>query len=216
VLPQPLKPAAPAEQRDARILALDEFDRRAANVRALRHAGALIVQCVVLLALVSLFFLRLPLVDGHSMAPQIEAGDRVLINTLAYDLRVQRPGGDGRPLIDIALRPVDRGDVVAFVHGAGDDRRIYLKRVVGLGGDRVALRHGDVLLDGVKLADGFGADPDDTDMAPVLVPAGSLFVLGDNRGESDDSRSFGPIPEIDVIGRAAIVAWPPNRARAIR
>ena len=216
MLPQPAVPENPAEPRDARALSLDELDRRASTVRALRHTGALAVQVLVLAALLSLFFVRVPQVDGHSMSPQVDSGDHVVIDTLAYDLRVQRPGGDRRPLADLQLRPVLRGDVIAFVHGAGDDSRIYLKRVIGLPGETVAIARGIVSIDGVALPAYPQASVDAADMAPVTVPAGSFFVLGDNRGDSDDSRAFGPIPRGSIIGRAAIVVWPPDRARAIR
>jgi len=215
VLPQPVKPVEAIEPSDARILPLDVLDRRAETIRALRHAGALVVQAVVLLGLLSLFFLRVPQVDGHSMAPQIDAGDHVVINTVAYDLRIDRPGG-GAPLLDLHMRPVERGDVVAFVHGSGDDRRIYLKRVVGLPGETIAMERGVVSVDGVTLVESYGPRLDTADMKPIEVPRDSLFVLGDNRGDSDDSRSLGPVPESAVIGRAALVAWPPDRARAIR
>jgi signal peptidase I len=215
VLPQPVTPVEPIEPSDARILPLDALDRRAEAIRALRHTGALVVQVVVLAGLLSLFFLRVPQVDGHSMAPQIDAGDHVVINTVAYALRIDRPGSD-TPIVDVHLRPVQRADVVAFVYGAGDDARIYLKRVVGLPGESIAIERGVVSVDGVTLAESYGPHLDTTDMKAVVVPAGCLFVLGDNRGDSDDSRSLGPIPESAVIGRAAVVAWPPDRARAIR
>jgi len=215
VLPQPVKPVETIEPSDARILPLDVLDRRAETIRALRHAGALVVQAVVLVGLLSLFFLRVPEVDGHSMAPQIDAGDHVVINTVAYDLRIDRPGG-GTPLVDIHMRPVQRGDVIAFVHGEGDDRRIYLKRVIGLPGDTIAMERGVVSIDGVTLVEPYGPRLDTADMKPTQVPHDALFVLGDNRGDSDDSRSLGPVPESAVIGRAALVAWPPDRARAIR
>lgn len=169
----------------------------------------------MLIGLILLFFLRVPQVDGHSMAPQIDAGDHVIINTLAYDLRIERPGG-GDPLSDIRLRPVMRGDIVAFAHGTGDDGRIYLKRVIGLPGDTVSIERGVVLVNGAALLEPYGPRLDNSDMPPVEVQLDSLFVLGDNRGDSDDSRSFGAVPDSAVIGRAAIVVWPPNRVRSIR
>ncbi len=216
MLPQPLEPHDVAESSDARIPSFAEADRRATTLRGLRHTGALAVQAIVLLALASLFFVRLPLVDGHSMAPQIDDGDRVLIDTLAYDVRVQRPGADAGPLVDVPLHAIGRGDVVAFAHGQGDDRRIYLKRVIALPGETVALVRGVVWIDGAPYPEAFGARLDTTDMAPVNVPANAFFVLGDNRGDSDDSRAFGAVPQQDVIGKAVLVAWPPNRAHAIR
>ena len=215
MLPQPLRPADETDSSEARTPSLEVLDRRANVMRALRHAGALVIEALVLAALLSLFFLRVPQVDGHSMAPQIDAGDHVIINTIAYDLRVARPGGN-TPLADVRLRSAASGDVVAFVRGDGDDRRIYLKRIIGLPGDTISIERGVVMLDGATLLEPYGPLRDTSDMRPVTVPAGTLFVLGDNRGDSDDSRSFGPIPQSSVIGRAAAIVWPPNRARAIR
>jgi signal peptidase I len=216
VLPQPLDPAQPDESRDARSILLDDLDRRASAVRALRHAGALALQVLVLALLALLFFLRAPQVDGHSMLPQVDAGDHVLINTLSYDLRIQRPGAEGQALVDIAIHPIERGDVIAFVHGSGDDSRIYLKRVIGLPGETVSIERGTVSIDGSIVAPDYQASRDAADMAPLKVPAASYFVLGDNRGDSDDSRSFGPVPTGAIIGRAALVIWPPTDVRAIR
>ncbi|HET9343630.1 MAG TPA: signal peptidase I [Candidatus Eremiobacteraceae bacterium] len=216
MLPQPLDPAQPDEPHDARSFVLDDLDRRASTIRALRHAGALFVQVLVLASLVSLFFLRVPQVDGYSMLPQVDAGDHVLINTLSYDLRIQRPGAEGQALLDLALHPIERGDVIAFVHGTGDDSRIYLKRVIGLPGETVSIERGVVSIDGSIVAPDYEASRDAADMAPLNVPAGTYFVLGDNRGDSDDSRAFGPVPTAAIIGRAALVIWPPARVRAIR
>ena len=217
MLPQPLDPAEPVETRDPRTLSLDELDRRASTIRALRHTGALLVQALVLLALASLFFVRAPGVDGHSMLPQVDAGDHVLINTLAYDIRIQKPGAAGQALLDIATHPIARGDVIAFVHGDGDDSRIYLKRVIGLPGETVSIERGIVSIDGSAVdPSGYQVSRDATDMASLTVPAGSYFVLGDNRGDSDDSRAFGPVPDAAIIGRAALVIWPPARVRSIR
>lgn len=171
---------------------------------------------MVLVALASLFFVRAPEVDGHSMLPQVDAGDHVLIDTLAYDLRIQKPGAAGQALVDIQLHPIARGDVIAFVHGEGDDSRIYLKRVIGLPGETVSIERGIVSIDGAVVASDYQASLDSTDMRPLTIPAGSYFVLGDNRGDSDDSRAFGPVPDAAIVGRAALVIWPPVRARAIK
>jgi signal peptidase I len=175
----------------------------------------LAIQAVIAAVLLLLFFLRVPQVDGHSMAPQIDAGDHVVINTIAYSLRIDRPSG-GVPLADLRLRPVSRGDIIAFVHGAGDDRRIYLKRVIALPGESISIERGVVAVDGRTLVETYAPQRDAADMAAQTVPAGSLFVLGDNRGDSDDSRAFGSVPDSAVIGRAALVIWPLNRVRSIR
>jgi signal peptidase I len=215
VLPQPTDADEQTDPRQARTNSLAADVRRAATRRQLRHAGALLLQLLVLAALMMLFFVRTPQVDGHSMAPQVDSGDHVAINTLAYDLRIVRPGGADPPLLDVRLRAVSRGDVVAFEHGSGDDKRIYLKRVIGLPSETIAMERGIVSVNGTTLRESYDPQLDVTDMRPLVVPPDSLFVLGDNRGDSNDSRSFGPIPIRAVIGRAALVVWPPDRVRPI-
>jgi signal peptidase I len=192
-------------------------DRKRLALRLrLKHFAGLALQALLLLALISLFFYRLPQVDGQSMEPQLTGGEHVLIDTLAFDFRVANPTAPDRPIVEFRLHPIARGDLVAFEHGAGDDRRILLKRVIGLAGDSVATVHGTVFVNGVA-TDGI-ADPshDREDLAPVAVPAGSIYVLGDNRAQSDDSRAFGPVPVESVIGRATLVVWPPTRAQRLR
>jgi signal peptidase I len=192
-------------------------DRRRLALRLrLKHFAGLALQAALLLILISLFFYRLPQVDGQSMEPQLTGGEHVLIDTLAFDFRVANPMSPDRPIVEIRLHPIARGDLVAFEHGAGDDRRILLKRVIGLPGDTVSTFRGKVFVNGVA-AEGY-PDPsgDREDLVPVAVPAGSIYVLGDNRAQSDDSRAFGPVPVESVIGRATLVVWPPTRAQRLR
>jgi signal peptidase I len=169
-----------------------------------------------LLGLILLFFYRLPQVDGQSMEPQLTGGEHVLIDTLAFDFRVANPMTPDRPVVDIRLHPIARGDIVAFEHGTGDERRILLKRVVGLAGDTVAMVRGKVLVNGKPFDEQFDPPSDREELAALPVPAGSIYVLGDNRAQSDDSRAFGPVPLERVIGRATLVVWPPIRAQRLR
>jgi signal peptidase I len=190
--------------------------RRMALRRRLQHIAGLAVQAAFLLGLILLFFYRLPQVDGQSMEPQLTGGEHVLIDTLAFDLRVANPTAPDRPLIDLRLHPIARGDLVAFEHGAGDDRRILLKRVAGVAGDTVAMVHGRLYVNGALIDVRSDALRDRADLAPVAVPLGSIYVLGDNRAQSDDSRAFGPVPIESVIGRATLVVWPLTRAQRLR
>lgn len=150
------------------------------------------------------------------MEPQLTGGEHVLIDTLAFNLRVANPMAPDAPLVDLRLHPIVRGDLVAFEHGTGDDRRILLKRVVGLGGDTVTTAHGKVYVDGAQLNGYANASGDGENLAPVAVPNGSIYVLGDNPAQSDDSRAFGPVPVESVIGRATFVVWPLTRAQRLR
>lgn len=184
-------------------------DRRIQLARSVRHAAALASEITVLVALLFLFFIRVPQVTGESMQPQLWNGDHVLIDTLAYDARIG-------PWRVAHVRDLRRGDVIAFVHDAGGQDEIYLKRVIGLPNDTVSFRDGGVLINSLPLREPYAIRQDGATLDPRTVPAGQVYVLGDNRAESDDSRTFGTVPIGSIIGRAAMIVWPPGRARRIR
>jgi len=158
-----------------------------------RSAVRLTLQILLLLAIGMAFFLRLPQVAGPSMLPHVAPGELVLINTLAY-----------------RFGPVARGDVVALRHDE-PTAQIFLKRVVALPGERVQLMAGSLYVDGRRIAEPYVSFPDTRSLAPVTVPPHALYVLGDNRGRSEDSRAWGPIPESDVVGKALLGLWPVRR-----
>ncbi len=160
-----------------------------------RLLGA-ILEVALLCVLAGAFFVRTPQVSGHSMAPQIFSGEYVLIDTLAYRF--------GSPA---------RGDIVAFRRSddpATDGPTTYIKRVIGLPGDRITIRAGVVYVNGKALAEPYVRFQDRRSFATVVVPPKSLYVLGDNRVDSEDSRAFGPILESSVIGTAVAGLWPPQ------
>ena len=160
-----------------------------------RSAVRLTLQILLLLAIGMAFFLRLPQVAGPSMLPRVVPGELVLINTLAYH-----------------FGPIARGDVVALRHDE-PTAQIFLKRVVALPGERVELSAGSLYVDGRRVEEPYVSFPDTRSFAPVTVPPHALYVLGDNRAESEDSRVWGPIPESDVIGQAVLGLWPIRRLR---
>ncbi len=149
------------------------------------------------------------------MEPQLHQGDRVMIDTLAYDLRLAPPGGGVTPLRDARLHSIGRGDIVAFTHAAGEGRELFLKRVVGLPGEVVRLAHGAVLIDATRSS---GAPVPSRSTGPSVVRLGrdAYYMLGDNRPESDDSRTFGPVSRSAIVGRARFVVWPLRDVKSIR
>jgi signal peptidase I len=162
---------------------------------------------VVIVAMVAvLLALRLAVAEpfgipSDSMAPALTQGDHVVVDKLAYR-------GGGTPAT---------GDVIVF-HAPGSGE-IALKRVVAQPGQAVAIEDGVLRVDGTAPAEPYVADPDAIDsvyFGPVTVPRGSVFVLGDNRGDSVDSRAHGSVPASDVIGRVRARVWPPGRWGAVR
>ena len=126
------------------------------------------------------------------MLPHVQPGEVVLINTLAY-----------------RFGPVKRGDIVALSHDEAT-AQTFLKRIVALPGDRVRIDHGTLVVNGVTVSEPYVSFPDRRDIAEVTVPSHSIYVLGDNRAESEDSRTWGPIDEDAIIGKAIVGVWPPE------
>jgi len=146
------------------------------------------------------------LVSGHSMLPNFHDGERLIVNKIIYDLRIPK-----------------RGEVIVFL---APDGRDYIKRVIGLPGDRVYVRGDTVYVNGkpldepylreaVERAHAEGRLYNIQDMDEIVVREGTLFVLGDNRSNSSDSRSqkVGLVPMDKVIGRAELVFWPPSHIK---
>jgi len=156
-----------------------------------RSFANLAFQLAVLALIVAAFFVRTSQVSGLSMAPHISSGEYVVVNTFAYKFAVPK-----------------RGDIVAFRHDDGA-RAVYIKRVIGLPGDRIRVDGGVVSIDGAALSEPYVRFPDRRSFPEVTVPQGDVYVLGDNRAGSEDSRLFGPVPDDRLIGRALAGIWPP-------
>ena len=158
-----------------------------------RSLARIALQVVILALLAAAFFMAPRQVSGLSMEPHIDAGEYVLVNTFAYRI--------GTP---------HRGDVVAF-KPEGDARGLFIKRVIALPGERVRIDRGVVYVDGTALQEPYVRYPDRRSFPETTVPAGSVYVLGDNRAVSEDSRFFGPIAEDRLVGRAIASVWPLTR-----
>ncbi len=131
-------------------------------------------------------------VESISMQPTLFAGNFVIVNKLAYKLGT--PG---------------RGDVIIFHYPPDPTREPYIKRVIGLPGDKVSVSGGKVYVNDLPLAEPYISAPPAYEGA-WNVPPDSLFVLGDNRNSSSDSHSWGMVPIKNVIGKAEVVYWPPQ------
>jgi signal peptidase I len=139
-------------------------------------------------------------VQGTSMEPQLVDGERIVVNKFVY-----------------RFRPIERGDVVVFWYPR-DPSVSFIKRVVALPGDTVEIRRGRVMVNGVAADESYlpAAFRDSDNHPPLEVAKGFYFVLGDHRRSSNDSRSWGEVPERYIYGRAVFRFWPLGRMGPIR
>jgi signal peptidase I len=184
-------------------------DDSTAGTKASRRRGGLgcVVEVIETLALTLIIFFVIQnlvaqpfRVQQHSMDRTFAEGDYVLVDRLSH-----------------LWSPYARGQVVVFQPPASTDlKEPLIKRIIGLGGDTVEIRDGHMFVNGVALDEPYlfentagVAEPTiATDQSRWVVPGGDLFVMGDHRQVSDDSRIFGPIPVSSVIGRGLVRYWP--------
>lgn len=133
-------------------------------------------------------------VRGSSMSPGIHDGDRILVDHLTY-----------------LFRDVHRGDIVVLQYPL-DPTLDYIKRVIGVPGDKIEIDHGHVSVNGDRLDEPYIAEPDPRTRLSEIVGPDSYFVMGDNRPHSSDSREFGLVPRENLVGLVNVRVWPPARA----
>ncbi len=136
-------------------------------------------------------------VDGSSMEPSLYSGEFIIVNRLAFKL--------GKPHI---------GDVIVF-RLPRDPKQELIKRIIGLPGDEVSIGNGNVFVNGQQLQETYIAAPP-AYHGTWQVPEGQVFVLGDNRNNSSDSHSWGSVPLEDVVGKAIVIYWPPQKWEIIQ
>ena len=159
--------------------------------------GGLIIAALVIALLIKTFLFQAFYIPSDSMVPTLEKNDRVIVNKLSY-----------------RLHDVHRGDIVVFKAppGADDDVKDLVKRVIALPGEEVEGRDNHVFINGKQLEEDYLPEGTITsDFPPVVVPPKSMWVMGDNREQSKDSRFFKFIPEDDIVGRVFLRIWPLNR-----
>jgi signal peptidase I len=148
-----------------------------------------------------IIFLYQPVkVEGTSMAPGLNDQERIFINKFVYH-----------------FESVSRGDVVVF-HYPRDISKSYIKRVIGLPGDRIVVDDGRVYVNDHVVSEPYVPEEyaDDRSYPEVVVPPHSYFVLGDHRNLSNDSRDFGPVDQRYVYGKAVFAYWPMGRLGTLR
>jgi signal peptidase I len=157
-------------------------------------------------------------IPSTSMSPQLEVGDRVIVSRFSYRLGEPNRGDivvfsePDAPPDERALPARLVGEVLQTIGVQQPSETELIKRVIGLPGERIRARNGEVRIDGQVLREPYLPDGVTTaDFGPVRVPADHVFVLGDNRGNSADSRVIGAIAVDSIVGRAIARVWPPPR-----
>lgn len=191
VLPSVGRVATWRIRRVERGLALRPGPRRGRSMA--RRLATDVVRGAMLIVLLNLFVLQISIVRGHSMEPSLHDGDRLVVDRLAY-----------------TLTDVARFDVVVLRYPRDPDMD-FVKRIVALPGESVAISGGTVFVDGDALREGFEHVNDRTDMRELIVPPDHYFVLGDNRPISCDSREFGLVENSLIRGKVRVRFWPPAR-----
>jgi signal peptidase I len=185
-----------------------------------RELPLLLLVAFVIAFLVKTFVAQAFFIPSESMVPTLKVGDRVLVSRLSY--RLHEP---------------HRGDIVVFTspfetQGRGDDRSVpakvihtvlesvglrqpstedFIKRVIALPGETVEGKDGKIFVNGRELLEPYLAEEPVGDFPPKTIPKDQLWVMGDNRNRSSDSRVFGPIKESKIVGRAILRIWPVTR-----
>jgi signal peptidase I len=157
----------------------------------------------VFLAVLVIVFIYQPVkVEGTSMMPSLVDQERIFVNKFLYRLG----WGD-----------IQRGDTIVFWY-PGDTSKSYIKRVVGLPGDEISVRGGQVFVNRRALREDYVPDEyrSNDHMRPIRVPKDHFFVLGDHRNSSNDSRAWGPVPRSFIYGKAVFVYWPLSRLGPLR
>ena len=148
-----------------------------------------------------IIFLYQPVkVEGTSMMPSLDDQERIFVNKYVY-----------------RLEPIERGDIVVFRYPR-DPSKSFIKRVIGLAGDRIRIEAGEVFVNGAALEEDYvpAAYADQRSYSEMVVPPNSYFVLGDHRTMSNDSRDFGPVNVGYIYGKAVFGYWPMDKMGRVR
>ncbi len=191
-----------------------------------RELPVLLLVAFVLAFLLRTFVVQVFYIPSSSMEPTLQVHDRMIVEKITYRFREPRrgevvvfEGEEGPP------EPANESWITKVARGAGQflgvvpaNARDFVKRVIGLPGDRIVIREGVVYVNGTKLDEPYVVNEDTRSQGPYVVPEGKLFFLGDNRPNSSDSRfpRLGYVDESKLVGRAIAIIWPPSHMGALR
>lgn len=208
----------------------DEMDVRTGGGRsgegshwlgAFLEVAVLFITALVLAIFLQAFVIKPYMIPSPSMEPTLKEGDRVMVDRITYHFRKPRRG----EIIVFRFNPNDSGnhtqganplsrslDLLAEVLNVTHQEAVpFIKRVVGVEGDVVELREGQLYINGSPYHADYDFISDGSDWGPTEVPEGTVMVMGDNRPNSNDSRRWGFVPLKAIVGRAVFVWWPPGR-----
>lgn len=183
-------------------MSLTDSDRQhPANLwRQIKENGLTVIIALVLALIIRIFIAEPRYIPSESMSPTLETGDRLVIEKVGYKLH----------------EPV-RGDIVVFhppeqLRTLGyEQNQAFIKRAIAKAGETIAVQDGIVYINNQPLREDYIAAPPEYDLVTVTVPPGQLFVMGDNRNNSNDSHIWGFLPAENLIGHAVFRFWPPQR-----
>jgi signal peptidase I len=156
---------------------------------------SLAISCFIII------FLYQPVkVEGTSMMPSLEDQERIFVNKFVY-----------------RIEPIQRGDIIVFRYPR-DPSKSFIKRVIGLAGDRIQIDAGRVYVNGSAIDEDYvpRSYEDERSYPEIIVPPDSYFVLGDHRSLSNDSRDFGPVGQTYIYGKAVFGYWPMDKMGRVR
>lgn len=181
------------------VLQSEGLSRRQKALRWLREVLVeTILPAVVIAVLINFFLAQATQVHGQSMEPTLHSDQRLVVEKVSYRFHGPR-----------------RGDIVVL-KSPQEDSELLIKRVIGLPSETVEIRQGRVYINGQGLDEPYLARFAGGNWGPIIVPPLHVFVLGDNRGFSNDSRAFGMVPIKNIVGRAWVSYWPLDEVGAVR
>ncbi|MDA8228852.1 MAG: signal peptidase I [Desulfitobacterium hafniense] len=169
------------------------------RLKSILEWAGLLVFALILSMVVRTFLLDTRIVPTGSMLPTIKLQDRLIVDKLAFK-----------------FNGIKRGDIVVFhAPPASGEKEDLVKRVIGLPGEKLEIKDGKVLINGVGLNEPYILEKPDYQYGPINVPEDSYFVLGDNRRRSNDSHMWGFLPKQNITGRVWVRYWPLNSFGAL-
>jgi len=182
-----------------------KLDRKADSWRSFRENSITVVVALVLALFIRVFIAEPRYIPSESMSPTLETGDRLVIDKVGYK-----------------LHPLEKGDIIVFqppemlrIIGNFDKSQAFIKRAIAEAGETVAVKDGVVYVNDRPLTEDYIAAPPEYELIPVTVPEGQLFVMGDNRNNSNDSHIWGFLPKENIIGHAVFRFWPPEKIGSV-